>query len=388
MAEPGSLLYDFIKLQDGADDSLKNAAVTNLAGGWTNHQIDQQLLQSYRDVVNSDIFLNSNKYSASFGFSSVLEQIINYERTVFHNNSLQPDQILLGHSATNLLSNALKATLTKGDTVLLNRPYYPNFVFQAESLGAHIAYYDTVNEHLENTIDEASLIAQIKASKCKVYLVCLPDNPLGFLYSQQLYNQVAAALKEQGGYLVIDYSYKIFTYGEMPSYYGDLGHDNVIAINSFSKSFVSMGRRFGYVMANRDIIDQIKCNQLIDLLCPDSLHQIVFREYLKIALRDNLLNNYLGQVNSQYKKAYEQCRTIIAAEKVPFADSKNGIYFYIRLNRPYGEMLPQLDERQIRVLPGKLFGHTDNYMRISIGPLIGDTAKLYSTLKVILDLSK
>lgn len=389
MLKPGNAFLDFLKLQDGADDNPKNAVITNLAGGWTNHEIDSRLLQTYRDVVNDDVlFKQSNKYSSSNGFSSVIEQVANYERIIFHADQLSNDEVLLGHSASNLLLNVLKATLDPGDTVLLNRPYYPNFVFQSQLLRANIEYYDTVNEDLENTINEETLIDKIRSSKCRVYLICLPDNPLGFVYSQTLLNNIATELNKQNAYLIIDYSYKVFTYEEVPKYYGNRGHENIVAVNSFSKSFVSMGRRFGYVVANKNIIDQIRYKQIVDLLCPDSLHQIVIREYLKNSLPNGSVHNYLAEVNAQYKETFNYCKSILSDEEITFADSKNGIYFYIRANKTCESMMHVLDEKQIKILSGKLYGSPDNYFRISIGPLIQDTAKLYSTLNFIVDIIK
>jgi len=88
-------------------------------------------------------------------------------------------------------------------------------------------------------------------------LIASPANPTGSVLHRDQLADVAAAVKVQGGHLIVDELYHGLTYGfDAPSILEV--DDSAFVINSFSKYFGMTGWRLGWVVAPESAVDSIE----------------------------------------------------------------------------------------------------------------------------------
>jgi len=109
-------------------------------------------------------------------------------------------------------------------------------------------YTDTFHE---------DFIAKIRELSPDIVWLCSPDNPTGAVISVEQLADIAGAAKDS--WIVIDVAFADIVDEFLVSRYGALtaSHENIIVLNSFSKSWGLAGLRLGFVLASKKIADLI-----------------------------------------------------------------------------------------------------------------------------------
>lgn len=143
----------------------------------------------------------------------------------------------------------LPGTLEKLDlnikTALLPRVGYKEHEYAWRILGANIIFYDAY------PTDD-----QLK--RCDVCVLINPNNPDAHLYTQVEVLHLAHVLKEQKGLLIIDEAFMDASpeFSTIP-----VRLDNMVIFRSLGKFFGLAGLRVGCVIANKEILTQLKQQQ-------------------------------------------------------------------------------------------------------------------------------
>ena len=88
---------------------LKPEEVISFGGGWCNHKAPDSLKQAYLDIIiDENLFHKSGRYSPIKGEYSCRKQICNFENQIFHIKNIQPGNIIIGHSSTQLFHDTIK----------------------------------------------------------------------------------------------------------------------------------------------------------------------------------------------------------------------------------------------------------------------------------------
>jgi aspartate/methionine/tyrosine aminotransferase len=119
--------------------------------------------------------------------------------------------------------------------------------------------------------------------------------------------------------------------------------------------------------------------QQCSILCPDTLSQMTMARYLKGAIADGSLKNYVAHANALYKRAAEVTLTAIDTHlQRPRLTPFGGLYTVVDIGTNAEEFVPKaLKATGVLVVPGAGFGDSlSNGVRISFGPLVTDTAKI------------
>jgi histidinol-phosphate aminotransferase len=111
------------------------------------------------------------------------------------------------------------------------------------------------------SIDVPEAIAQIRFHTPRLTFVTTPNNPTGTSISIEEIVDIANAVGEIGGLLVIDEAYSEFS--SVPSAITLLGKfRHVVVIRTMSKAFAFAGARIGYLAALPEVIDGIQLVRL------------------------------------------------------------------------------------------------------------------------------
>ena len=198
------------------------------------------------------------EYSPSQGYLSLREALVNYYDR--YQIKLSSEDIIITCGGSEAVLFAFMSCLNPGDEIILTEPAYANYMSFAISAGAVIRSVAT-------TIEEGFSLPKINEfeklinEKTKAILICNPNNPTGYLYTQKEMNQLRDIVKKYNLYLFSDEVYREFIYTGSP--YISAMHleglqDNVILIDSVSKRYSECGIRIGSLITkNRRVRETV-----------------------------------------------------------------------------------------------------------------------------------
>lgn len=215
------------------------------------------------------------EYSPSQGYNSLRTALVNYYER--YQIKLSPDDIIITCGGSEAVLFAFMSCLNPGDEIILTEPAYANYMSFAISAGAVIRSVVT-------TIDEGFSLPKIDEfeklinEKTKAILICNPNNPTGYLYTQKEMNQLRDIVKKYNLYLFSDEVYREFIYTGSP--YISAMHleglqDNVILIDSVSKRYSECGIRIGALITKNKKVKETVMKFCQARLSPPLIGQIV-----------------------------------------------------------------------------------------------------------------
>ncbi len=162
---------------------------------------------------------------------------------------------------TNGASEALDLIFRAMDDgkVLIPQPYYYSYPFILKRAGME-PVYTKLNK---GRIDLDDFKQKIK--DCKAILINSPSNPTGRIESLETLKEIEKITEELGVYIVSDEVYKDIIY-ERENYL--IKGNQVITVNSFSKTYAMCGVRVGYMWSS----DQSFVQKVIDIKTHTSMN--------------------------------------------------------------------------------------------------------------------
>ena len=370
---------------------LDPAEVISFGGGWVNHEAPDAFRQAYASVVSDpDLFHQSGAYTATLGDTECREQIARFEEHLFGVPRLGAGHIAIGLGSTQLTHDLFRTLLDPGDTVMLLDPTYANYEGQLAFAvaGVKIVRLRVLDPQTWSYLPETDPAGTARefsrlfeAHRPRLVLFGAPDNPTSQVLPQSLAEVMLAKTSEAGAWLAIDFAYKCQFFQTPPPYYAwsPADHPNVVGIHSNSKWARGLGRRLGWLEAHPSVVDAIERVQQCSILCPDTLSQMTMARYLKQAIADGSLKQYVEQANALYKHAAQITLTAVDTYlQRPRLTPAGGLYTVVDIGTNAEEFVPRaLKATGVLVVPGAGFGASlTNGVRISFGPLVRDTAKI------------
>ena len=304
------------------------------------------------------------KYTMAQGLPE-LRECISQQYMDWYGISIDPSRIFVttGGSAALLLVTAMLLNVDEG--FLMTDPGYPcnrHFLhaFEAEPQLVPV----TADDHFQLT---PALIERHWKDNTRGALIATPANPTGAVIARKDLEQIANAIKERNGYLVVDEIYHGLVYG-------DVAQDSVLSIdpsafvvNSFSKYFGMTGWRLGWMVVPPDavkIAEKLSQNLFI---CPSSVAQYAALGGFSIDAKNEMEGN-----KAEFKKRRDFL--VPALRKLGFGVPlmpEGAFYVYAKLPAGLGssEAFAQslLEQHHVAITPGTDFGTylAEDYARFS-----------------------
>ena len=133
------------------------------------------------------------EYSPSEGLLSLRRKLQQYYKSFDIN--VDVDDIIVTTGGSEAVLFAFMACLDPGDEIIVPEPAYANYMAFAISAGAKIVT-------VPSTIDEGfalppvSKFEELITERTKGILICNPNNPTGYLYTQKEMNQIRDLVKK------------------------------------------------------------------------------------------------------------------------------------------------------------------------------------------------
>ena len=379
-------IMDLANPQFFKDAGLDPAKVISFSGGWVNHEAPEQLRDAYAQVIHdSKRFHASGAYPPTIGMPACRQAIVDFEKHVYGEGfDLKTENVAIGSNSSQMTSNMMQILLNPGDKLCLLDPAYANYPSQTINIeNIEIVRFSVMDvDNWKFVADERidAFVSFIKTEKPKMILLCAPDNPTSQVPSTAFIKAAMDAAKEIGSFLVIDFAYKALVWGDSyPEYFSWGPNENYISIHSNSKWCRGLGRRLGWIEAPVQVVEAFEAVQGSSILCPDSLHEMAFVDYVEDGIANNTIKPYIKETAELYKVAAE--RTVKAIEthlKMPYLIPQGGLYTVVRVDEESSEFAQRIIKSTgVITVPGWGFGNSlKNAVRLSYGPLVHDLDKI------------
>ncbi len=252
------------------------------------------------------------EYSHSAGNLSYRKKLSLYYHSV--GIEVGPENMIITNGGSEAVLFALMTCMDEGDEVIIPEPYYANYNGFAIQSGLTVKpiVSSIKNNFALPPIEE---FEKIITPKTKGIIICNPNNPTGYLYSQQELEQLAHLVKKYDLYLFADEVYREFCY-DGAKHFSAMNlkgiEDHVVMLDSVSKRYSMCGVRVGALVSRNCEVIQTALKFAQARLCPPTYGQIaaeaavdtpkwyfdeVHKEYTE---RRNLMVNMLNQMPGVY----------------------------------------------------------------------------------------
>ena len=268
----------------------------------------------------SNAHLKVLEYTDSAGILSFRKKLAAY----YNSKNIEVDfsDILITIGGSEGILFAFMACLDAGDEIIVPEPFYANYIGFAIAAGIKII-------PITSTIESGFALPPIESfrekitNKTKGIFICNPNNPTGYVYSEQELFQIRDLIKEKDLYLFSDEAYTEFCYeGNVKSTLTLAGvEDRVIMIDTFSKKYSACGARIGaLVTKNKEVIEAVmKFSQA--RLSPPTLEQIAAEAAL------GLPSNYFDATRAEYKKRRDTLINRLNKMEGVYCQSPQGAFY-------------------------------------------------------------
>ncbi|WP_159683102.1 pyridoxal phosphate-dependent aminotransferase [Flavobacterium sp. 9R] len=280
-----------------------------------------------------NIQLDIIEYGPSAGYESYRKKLAKFYQN--QNVSVATEDIMITTGGSEALLFALGSIMDPEDEIIIPEPFYANYsAFSAESSARVVPVISNIESGF--TLPTIEEFEKAITSKTKAILICNPNNPTGYLYSESEINQLGALVKKYDLFLIADEVYREFIYDEKDQHFSVMNlkgiEQNVIMIDSVSKRYSMCGARIGcLVTKNKEVIaasmkfaqarlcpptiEQIACEAAIDT--PKSYFDEVIVEYKE---RRDILINELNKIDGVLVKSPKAAFYCIAQLPIDNAD--------------------------------------------------------------------
>ena len=259
------------------------------------------------DIKTPEIALNAVRnysehvveYSHSAGNESYRRKLAGYYQNI--NIDVDHTEMIITTGGSEAIVFAFLSCLNPGDEIIIPEPFYANYNGFAVSAGVVVK---PITSSIEDgfALPPVDKFKELISPKTKGIVICNPNNPTGYLYSEDELNQLRDIVKEYDLYLFSDEVYREFCYDGLTHF--SAMHlkgieQNVVLMDSVSKRYSACGVRIGtMVTKNKDVINTaVKFAQA--RLSPPSFGQILGEAALDTTQDyfDEVYNEYIERRN-------------------------------------------------------------------------------------------
>lgn len=239
---PDSPIRKLVPLANKAKE--RGIKVYHLNIGQPDLPTPQRALDAIRNIDRKIL-----EYSPSEGILSLRQKLANYYHRFKINVGVE--DIIVTAGGSEAVTFAFMSCLDPGDEIIVPEPAYANYEAFAIVAGAII-------KSIPSKIEEGFSLPPIEefekliTPKTKGIMICNPNNPTGYLYTQAEMNAIRDLVKKYDLYLFSDEVYREFCYTGAPyisAFHLEGIEQNVILIDSVSKRYSECGIRIGALIS-------------------------------------------------------------------------------------------------------------------------------------------
>jgi len=259
------------------------------------------------DIATPDTMMNAVRnvdlkvveYSHSAGILSYRKKLVEYYNK--NNIFINENEIIVTSGGSEAILFAMQACLDPGDEIITPEPFYANYNGFAINAGVNIV---PVVSKIEDgfALPPIQEFEKLITPKTKAILICNPNNPTGYLYTQKELEVLKDLVKKYDLYLFADEVYREFCYDGKQHFsvmnFSDIA-DNIVLIDSVSKRYSACGIRIGTLISRNKAFMQAAMKFAQARLSPPTFGQIAAEaavETPEFYFKD-VINEYVARRN-------------------------------------------------------------------------------------------
>jgi len=286
------------------------------------------------DILTPDFFLEPIKnlnmpvvaYGPSAGFTSLRKKLVEY----YARFDIQVDysQILVTTGGSEAIIFTLMTICDERDEIIIPEPFYTNYNGFAVEAGVKVV---PITSHIEDDfkLPPIESIKEKITSKTRAILICNPNNPTGYVYSEDELEALRKIVVDHNLFLLSDEVYREFTYDGLK--HTSAMHlkgieDRVIMLDSVSKRYSACGARIGMIVSKNKEIIETALKFGMARLCPPSIEQVGVEAGIDTP------KEYFDEVNKEYTERRNTMVNLL--RKIPGViapNPKGAFYMVVRL---------------------------------------------------------
>ncbi len=214
-------------------------------------------------------------YTPSEGMLSYRQSLTEYYRSF--NINVTAEDIIITSGGSEAVMFAFMSCVNPGDEIIVPEPSYANYNAFAIACGAVIK---TIPSHIEDgfTLPSMEEFETLISPRTRGIMICNPNNPTGYLYSEEELNNIRDLVKKHDLFLFSDEVYREFCYTGSPyisAFHLEGISDNVVLIDSVSKRYSECGIRIGALITKNKTVRKNVLKFCQARLSPPLIGQIV-----------------------------------------------------------------------------------------------------------------
>lgn len=306
-------------------------------------------------------------YTHNAGLLELREAIAEYYAAK-NSVKLSPEEnVVVTIGGTGALFLSLLTIIDSKDEVLIPDPGYPPYTSMIKMIGGTPVYYSL--KESDNFYPDPNEIEGKISEKTKAIILNNPHNPTGVVYPKSVLENISKIARDYNLVIISDEVYENITFDGVGHYtmlkFKNIA-ENVIVINSFSKTFAMTGWRIGFAVSrNSEIIDSItKLQEGVAACAPTMLQKAAV-----IALKEcqSFINQMLQELKDRRDVLIEQLSEF---ENVSFVIPQGTFYLFLNISQYASESYSFAEEllvtKRVGVAPGRAFGEKgEGYIRIA-----------------------
>ncbi len=359
----------------------RGEAVINMGVGEPKNKAPlNAILSSAAKLTTGDI-----KYSPTDGIPSLKKAILRYTEENY-DKIVRPENVIVSSGAKQSIFNLLYTILNPQDEVILLAPYWVSYPEMIKMCWGVPVVVTPEDGRFEPTLAE---VEERVSSSTKAIILNSPNNPSGWLYSEEFVASLVDFCERRGIYLIMDdiYHKLVFDGRTAPPAYKftskDIESSKIVVVNGISKLYGMTGFRIGWCVAPRPIVEVMTNVQVQTTSCTSVVLQ---------AAAEGALNGLQGLVES-LRLTMQNNRNVMVQELRSFSGVKiiepRGTFYAFPDFRAYNKSSVELasfllKKAKVVVVPGKEFG-LEGHIRLSFAVTIKDITESIARLKWALD---
>jgi aspartate/methionine/tyrosine aminotransferase len=318
-----------------------------------------ELLSDEPDYIN-DLLATDLNYPHVEGIPELRENI-----AALYNGPTTKN-ILVTTGAIEANYNATCTLLNPNDEIVIMLPNYMQIWGIAQNQGFKIKTFHLLEEN--GWAPDLVELDKIVSKKTKLIAVCNPNNPTGYILTEDEMDSIIAIADRVDAWILADEVYtgaERLRDDETPSFYGR--YDKVIAIGSMSKAYGLPGLRIGWIVAPTETIDEIWARHEYTTISATMLSNKLAAIALSPKVRPRIIQrtrNFIRQgypILQRWMDGHENTFSVVPSQAAAIAF----VRYHLDINSTeFAERLRK--EKSVFIVPGDHFG-MDKFFRISFG---------------------
>jgi len=323
----------------------QNVDSINLAIGQPNFKPPECVLNELKKNIGS-----YTKYTDVEGLPELRALI---QKKLIIENKIKAEKIIVTNGAVEAIFDTMLTYLNRDSEIILFSPYYGKYKTVPKLFGSKIKKISLNN----NNRPDFETLKQSITKKTRMIIVNSPCNPTGVVFSRDEVKRLIEIVEKHDLILLSDEVYEKYVYDRKEHVSPGQYSDNVITINSFSKTYSLPGLRLGYLAGTSNLVDPILDIHMSNTTCSSYASQMAAIRALK--LKKNCFDL------SSFDRRRKLSMNILNDNEIEYIYPEGAFYLYIYVHQDSVSLAQRLLNNKLLVMPSKLFGDVHNAVRIS-----------------------